>query len=380
MPSSARGLAVLGPVTEIYALPDTSAVWDLTTDSHDFFADDVLVHNCDEISTWDQTPDSSGLTAWDNARIATRLGVNPQLVAMTTPKRIPSLRKLVEEIENNPRLLLRRGRTSDNAGNLAQSYLDAIYGLYANTALATQELEGQMLGAVEGALWSEDDIYKNRIAALPPAAALFQPVVVIGVDPSVSDRPRDECGIIVLLGTTEPALHQRRLYVLHDGSGQLAPAEWAARTASLARLYGGVVVAEVNQGGALVRTAIQNVDPAVRVIDVHSRFGKAIRAEPIQLASQQGRLKFVGEFPLLTDQLTSWEPGVSRHSPDRLDALVHAGTAFLTPDPKHALTSGGSLTITNNAQRRRIALGARRVDLDIPAWQQASVRGLFGRR
>jgi hypothetical protein len=114
------------------------------------------------------------------------------------------------------------------------------------------------------------------------------------------------------------------------------------------------------------------------VVGVHSRFGKSIRAEPVVLASQQGRLKFVGEFPLLSDQMTSWEPGVSRHSPDRLDALVHAATAFLAPDPKVVLGGGEPLRITNNEQRRRrravLAPGG-----GIPDWQRASLRGIFGR-
>jgi phage terminase large subunit-like protein len=87
----------------------------------------------DEIATWDMHPDESGLNAWQNLIIATRLGANPQLVAMTTPKRVPHIRELLARAETDARVLIRRGRTRDNAGNLSRVYLDAIYGLYEGT-------------------------------------------------------------------------------------------------------------------------------------------------------------------------------------------------------------------------------------------------------
>jgi phage terminase large subunit-like protein len=309
----------------------------------------------DEIATWDPIPDASGLTAWDNLVLATRLGAHPQILAMTTPRRTKVVRDLLAEAEAHPdKVLVRRSRTSDNRGNLSQAYLDAVVAMYEGTALAAQELDGMMLDDVEGALWTPDELDRNRVFALPPASELHRPVIVVGVDPSVAENPRDECGIIVVIGTTEDRLVDRHIYVVEDRSLHASPNVWAEQVALAARKWGAVVVAEVNQGASLIRTTLENVDPGIRVVEVHSRFGKALRAEPVQLASQQGRLHMVGEQPILEEQLCAWIPEVTRKSPDRLDALVHAATAILTADAKRLGT--GTLRITSKG---RAAAGPR---------------------
>ena len=109
----------------------------------------------DEIASWYYLPDESGLTAWDNLRLATRLGEVPQIVAATTPRRTPFMRALMKLV-SDARTLLIRGRTSDNEANLSRQYRDVVYGLYAGTRLAKQELDGELLEDAENALWSED--------------------------------------------------------------------------------------------------------------------------------------------------------------------------------------------------------------------------------
>jgi phage terminase large subunit-like protein len=340
----------------------------------------------DEIGTWESVPDASGLTAWDNLVLATRLGVNPQILAMTTPRRTKIIRDLLAEAEAHPdKVLVRRSRTADNRGNLSQAYLDAVISLYEGTSLAAQELDGQMLDDVEGALWNLDELDAHRVMAMP--SDLFRPFIVIGVDPSVAENPRDECGIVVVVGTSEPRYSDRHVYVLDDMSLKGPPAEWADRVAQAARKYGAPVVAEVNQGGALVKNALMNVDPTIRVVPVHARVGKALRAEPVQMASQQGRLHMVGEFPTLEDQLTSWQPEVSKKSPDRLDALVHGALAVLTEDSK--LVGHQPLRITGRGAAARAAradrnsrLGARATSADgrqldeLPTYMRRSMRGI----
>jgi phage terminase large subunit-like protein len=333
----------------------------------------------DELATWDMHPDESGLNAWQNLTIATRLGENPKIVTMTTPKRVPHIKELVARATADPRVLLRRGRTTDNAGNLAQAYLDTIYGLYAGTSLAAQELEGELLGDVEGALWTDLTLANSRLAALPPLDELGRLVVVIGVDPSVAAGVGDEVGIVIVVGTTHPNPAERHIFVLEDHSGQLSPAEWARTVAELARRWGALVIAETNQGGQLVIDAIRNVDPLVRVVGVHARIGKALRAEPVALASEQGRVHMVGVLPLLESEMTTWEPARSSRSPNRLDAFVYAALGIIGTDAEKITASGGPLRITNNASRRRLAVSARRIDSNIPVWQQDSIRGMFGR-
>ena len=344
---------------------------------------------CDEIATWNDQPDASGLTSWGNVRIGTRLGSHPQLFAMTTPKRTPFLRELLDEAARHPeRISVRRSRTDDNRGNLSQVYLDTVVSLYEGTSLAVQELDGEMLDNVEGALWTTDLLDEYRVPALP--AGLVRPFVVIGVDPSVSDRPRDECGIVVIVGTGEDRYVDRHAYVMEDLSVHGSPSEWAEIVARAAKHWGAVVVAEINQGGALVGNMLKNVDPAIRVLPVHARVGKALRAEPVQGMSQQGRLHMVGRHHLLEDQLTVWDPEHSKKSPDRLDALVHGVLSIITDDSKRIVF--GDVRITSSASKRLAkslsnnprgprARTASGIPLSrVPGYMQRSITGLWAPR
>ena len=299
----------------------------------------------DEVAAWRQTPDAAGMTAFDNLRVGTRLGRNPQIMITTTPKRVPLLYKLIEESKNTGRVVISRGSTMDNSGNLSGAYLDAITGVYAGTRLAQQELYGEMLDAVEGALWTDELIEKNRENALP----FNTPLRCIGVDPSVAENPRDECGIVVVASTGERDLYKRQSWVLEDASVLGSPEVWANKVVAMARKWGCPVIAEVNQGGALVRNAINAIDPTIKVLEVHSKYGKQLRAEPVTLAYEQGRVHHVGYLADLESQMLSWIPGEGK-SPDRVDALVHALTALLIKPPAGFV--GGKLTAKSMAHRR----------------------------
>jgi len=299
----------------------------------------------DEIAAWRQTPDAAGMTAFDNLRVGTRLGSNPQIMVTTTPKRVPLLYKLIEESKNTGRVVITRGSTMDNSGNLSGAYLEAITGVYAGTRLAQQELYGEMLDAVEGALWTDELIEKNRENALP----FNTPLRCIGVDPSVAENPRDECGIVVVASTGERDLYKRQSWVLEDASVLGSPEVWANKVVAMARKWGCPVIAEVNQGGALVRNAINAIDPTIKVLEVHSKYGKQLRAEPVTLAYEQGRVHHIGYLADLESQMLSWIPGEGK-SPDRVDALVHALTALLIKPPAGFV--GGKLTAKSMASRR----------------------------
>ncbi len=293
----------------------------------------------DEIASWKYLPDESGLTAWDNLRLATRLGDEPQIFAGTTPKRTPFMRSLLKAAETESGVLLLRGSTKDNRGNLSQTYIDMIYGLYEGTALAQQELDGVMLDDIDGALWDEQLIEEFRVLGLPK---MRRPLVAVGVDPSVSEKPGDETGIVVaVVDAAIRDMYKRHAYILSDASLQAAPEMWAkVLVGEVNRFHGAPVIAETNQGGGLIKAVLTGIDPDIRVFGVHSRYGKAIRAEPVVLAAQQGRVHHVGYFPELEDQLTTWVPDESRKSPDRLDAYVHVLTALLVKQPD-GMHSGG---------------------------------------
>jgi phage terminase large subunit-like protein len=98
----------------------------------------------------------------------------------------------------------------------------------------------------------------------------------------------------------------------------------------MARKWDAPVVAEGNQGGELVRMAIAQADSNLPVHIVHAKAGKATRAEPVAAIAEQMRLHMVGMHPMLESQATSWVPGETKDSPDRLDAFVWAALALST--------------------------------------------------
>jgi phage terminase large subunit-like protein len=299
----------------------------------------------DEVAAWRQTPDAAGMTAFDNLRVGTRLGANPKIMITTTPKRVPLLYQLLDEAKKGSKVVVSRGSTMDNSGNLSGAYLDTITGVYAGTRLAAQELYGEMLDSVEGALWTTEMLEASRLGSLPSST----PLRVIGVDPSVAENTRDACGIVVCASTADRDLYKRQAWVLEDATIHGSPEVWANKVVEMARRWGCPVVAEVNQGGALVRNAINTIDPSIKVYEVHSKHGKALRAEPIVLAYEQGRVHHIGYIAELEDQMTSWIPGEGK-SPDRVDALVHAMTALLIKPPQGFI--GGKLTAKSPSSKR----------------------------
>ena len=189
----------------------------------------------DEIAAWRQTPDAAGMTAFDNLRVGTRLGATPQMVVTTTPKRVPLLYKLIEESRTDKgNVIITKGSTMDNAGNLSNSYLDTITGVYEGTALARQELYGEMLEDLEGSMWNEEMVEEARHAMYP----FSTPLRVIGVDPSVAENPRDECGIVVVASTADHDLYKREAWVLEDASVHGSPDTWARKVVEMARKWG----------------------------------------------------------------------------------------------------------------------------------------------
>lgn len=300
----------------------------------------------DELAAWSTKPDDSGLTAWDNVRIATRLGRNPQIFASTTPKRTALIRELYKKAKTpgNTEVSLFHSKTSDNV-YLSQSYLETITGLYDGTRLSVQELEGILLDDVEGALWNMDLLDRQRVFEGPGNL----PRRIVSVDPSVSERPNDECGILVMAATEESNPLKRRGYLLADHSGLMPPSVWTHKIVKLAREYDAVIVAEINQGGGLIKTAVANIDPEIKVQTVVARENKRARAEPAALVYDSGRMFHVDRFVELEEQLMSWTGEGNEASPDRLDALVHGVTALLLPAGRKI--SMGGVTIGNIRDR-----------------------------
>lgn len=318
----------------LFVEPDgSSPTYDLTVDgAHEFFAGGILVHNCDEFASFPGVGGSDGATAFDNLRLAMRLpvpGDMPRMILTTTPRRTKAMFDILDQSERPEfGIVVTKGTTYENLANLADTFRATILGLYEGTRLGQQELMGDMLADIEGALFKQEWFDQNRVDALPDGRMY----AVVGVDPSVADRPTDECGIVVVKATMERDYYRRHVYVVEDASVKGSPSIWAAQVARMARKWDAPIVAEGNQGGELVRMAIAQADGNLPVHIVHAKVGKATRAEPVAALFEQGRGHVVGSLPLLESQATNWVPSESRYSPDRVDACVAEGTLVDTID------------------------------------------------
>jgi phage terminase large subunit-like protein len=254
---------------------------------------------------------------WDNLMFGLRIGRRPRIVCTSTPKPRPWLKALMREDDTR----IARASTYANIANLAPSFAKQIIKKYEGTRLGRQELHGEILEDVEGALWTWEMIEPDRLAVAPEH---FDRIVV-AVDPAgTAKKSSDETGIVVVARAGE------HLYVLADRSGKFSPYGWAqAVDAAYDQFSADAVVAEDNYGGDMVISNLKSAGCTKRIIRVNSRRGKAIRAEPIVGVYEQHRAHHVGTFTELEEELTTWQPYEDKDSPNRLDALVHGATNLL---------------------------------------------------
>ncbi|WP_019172167.1 terminase large subunit domain-containing protein [Pseudaminobacter salicylatoxidans] len=265
---------------------------------------------CDELGKW-----KNDEACFDMLQFGLRLGQMPRQLITTTPR--PT--KLLKRLMADPAVLQTRMRTADNAGNLAEGFLHMVEQRYGGTRLGRQELEGELIEDREDALWSRGALENARLDGLPQ----LQRIVVAIDPPASSHKVSDACGIVAA-GLDESGV----VIVLADASMKAArPQDWAGAAVALYHALGAdCLVAEVNQGGDMVTAVIRAVDAAVPVKAVRARRGKWLRAEPVAMLYQQGRVRHAGRFPELEDEMCDFGPnGLSNgRSPDRLDALVWA--------------------------------------------------------
>lgn len=277
----------------------------------------------DELAKW-REPDE----AWMNLQFGLRRGQRPRALVTTTPRPMALLTKMSEDSMT----ITTRGRTSDNI-NLDEKVIEILTATYGGTRIGAQELDGELLRDVEGALWTREVIERSRVQALTPGPSPASgrgelDRIVVGVDPpaGVGDGV-DACGIVVAGSRGE------MLFVLEDATVRgLSPEGWASRVAAAAaRWDAGLVIAEANNGGAMVESVLKAADYGLRVRLVHASRGKSARAEPIALKFETGKAFFAGEFPELEAELGGMVAGGydgPGRSPDRADAMVWAMTVL----------------------------------------------------
>lgn len=316
--------------------------------------------------------------AWDMMKFGLRLGRHPQCVATTTPLPLHLLKELLVD----PRCITSRGNTDDNAANLPDVTLRALHKKYDGTRLGRQELGGDLLDDIPGALWRRSWIDLQRIPLIdedlvPPveipeeadpdeakritatarvyaslaALGIRLVKIVIAIDPAVTaGDDSDETGLIVAA-----LADNDRIYVLEDASLRETPGTVMDTVLEVYdRWQANAVIVEVNNGGDYIPAMLDaqlllagRTSGSIPIEKIRAKKAKRVRAEPASALYEKRTVHHVGTHKTLEDQLCVWEAS-KPESPDRLDALVYAvlfldtsgsGTQILPPGgtsiPRH---------------------------------------------
>lgn len=302
----------------------------------------------DELCKWRYAQET-----WDMLQFGMRLGDRPRQVITTTPRPLPLLRAVMEA----PGTVVTRGSTMDNRANLARSFIAQVQDRYAGTRLGRQELDGEILDDVPGAMWTRRllDEHRRRVTDELPAMQR----VVVAIDPAAKESGEadetSETGVIVAgLGV------DGRGYVLDDRSCRLPPAGWARLAVANVDYYeADYIVAEVNQGGDMVEAVIKAVRSTIKVRKVRASRGKVTRAEPVSALYEQGRISHVGAFPALEDQMVLFTPfGIAGDgAADRVDALVWALSELFPSIVAHAAPKRAKIECYRGSDNRSKTTG-----------------------
>lgn len=269
----------------------------------------------DELAKWRQAE-----AAWHNLQMGLRAGPRPRALVTTTPRPM----RLLERIKADKWTVTTGGKTVDNI-TLPKNFIQVMLATYGGTRLGRQELDGELMAEAEGSLFPRALLEGCRVHAILPLEGEDFDRVVVGVDPPVSESG-DACGVVVA------GRRDGKLYVLADCSvEQASPERWARAVAAAAAAWDAShVVAEANQGGAMVKSVLKAADPGLRVRLVHASRGKAARAEPVAIRFERGKAHLAGTFPELEAELSGLQIGGGyegpTRSPDRADACIWALT------------------------------------------------------
>ena len=294
---------------------------------------------CDELCAWNRDEDT-----WSMLQFCLRLGKHPQVFIATTPKPTKLLRQLIKD----EKTLIVRGSTFDNKANLSSVYIEQVKRLYEGTRLGKQELYAEVLEEAEGALWTTETLDECQIDR-KDVPHLNR--IVVAIDPAVTANAESDMTGIVVAGIDVNG----KGYILGDYTDKLSPQGWAAKAISLYHQYqADRIVAEVNQGGDMVKTTIHGEDDTIPFKAVRASRGKYARAEPISALYERKLVHHVrnpedgANLEELETQMRTWEPLGSIGSPDRLDAMVWALTdlmlnGYARPELKLAYSNASGL-------------------------------------
>lgn len=217
----------------------------------------------------------------------------------------------------------------DNVENLVPGYLDTLGAL--GSRMRKRFLDGEFADGNPNALFRDEDIDKWRVLDVADVPEFVR--VAVGVDPSGADdkepgeeSDNDAIGIVCAgLGT------DGNVYILEDNTLTAGPKTWGSVVAqTFDRREANIVAGEVNYGGAMVKHVVQTARPNTPYMAVTASRGKHIRAEPVSALYEQGRVRHVGVFQDLEDELTGFSTAgyTGEGSPNRADAAIWAIAAL----------------------------------------------------
>jgi phage terminase large subunit-like protein len=302
----------------------------------------------DEVAAWPR-PDAFHQVAM-GLRLAAEGGLSSQALITTTPRSSPLILDLVLGQKGpdghrvpRPNVVVVRGVSEENTAVDPEAVKD-MRAIYGDTPLGRQELDAELRELAGDELWTQEVIDACRVSVMPCAPKR----TIVAVDPTRSESPSDECGIIAAsLGV------DGHVYILEDASRRGSPYEWTQAVLGLVRSRtAGYVVYEQNRLGKTAQNTIRAADLSVKWEPVTATQGKELRAEPVSMLYSRRDAKgslaplvhHVGEFPHLEDEMTSWSPNSGKASPNRLDALTWAVTDLLLRD--HAVLVAPRITGT----------------------------------
>lgn len=329
-------------------------------------------------------------TAWMNLRLATRISTpgNPiHFLITSTPTSTPWVMKM----EDDPTVEVRRVSTYANRANLDAEFIEALRREYEGTRMGRQELYGEVLRDVEGALWNDsmfvheraegEDFY-DRLEALDER--------VLAVDPAGSKGKRSDATGIIGVGVSRDD-DGDRFTVFGDATLKGSPKEWAAQTFKAARLWDvSRIIVERNFGGDMVtqtlrdyaalhpEEAMDSSGMEFRIVETRAVKGKETRAEPVVARYEQRRVLHLssdqpfGDLSELEKEQINWVPksrGGKSPSPNRIDACLAEGTMILLGDgvtekPIEEIEPG-DLVMTRKGPRRAVRAWVSRTNAEV---------------
>lgn len=274
---------------------------------------------------------------FSNLLFGLRLGKRPHVVLTSTPIPTPWVRKT----QADPTTRVVRVSTYANIKNLAPNFRELVVSQYEGTRKGRQELYGELLADVEGAIWSGEMLQHRNVDWKDMDR------IVVSIDPAgTANRRSDETGIIVA------GRKGNECFILEDGSGKYTPQGWAERALRLYKNYeADAVIVEKNYGGDMVKDVIVRTpmgkEVAPRIIVKTAMRSKALRAEPVVSLYEQSRVFHSGDQSLLETEMLSWIPGQG-DSPNRVDAMVWAVTELMNSTGLGRIRSARGGTIRPN--------------------------------